>query len=135
MTAEILLSRLEKVQQKGRGRWAARCPAHADRSPSLAITEKDDGKVLMKCFAECSPESILDAVGLRFEDLFGDRLEKRHYSPERVPFPASDVLQALRNEALIVAVAAANVAKGRKLTDADHERLMLAAERIVRTVK
>ncbi|MBK6590648.1 MAG: DUF3987 domain-containing protein [Acidobacteria bacterium] len=47
----------------------ARCPAHDDKSPSLSITEKDD-KVLVHCFAGCTPDEILSAVGLEFRDLF-----------------------------------------------------------------
>lgn len=46
-------------------------------------------------------------------------------------FPARDVLEALANEALLVAVAAQNIASGVELTAADLERLMVAAERIM----
>ncbi|MEQ1600386.1 MAG: hypothetical protein ABL885_01305, partial [Methylophilaceae bacterium] len=34
---DTLLSKLDKVKQNGAGKWIARCPAHDDRSPSLAI--------------------------------------------------------------------------------------------------
>src|SRR5206468_1413212 len=29
----------------------------------------DDGRVLLHCFADCSPEQIVDAVGMRMADL------------------------------------------------------------------
>ena len=132
MTVENLISRLEKVRRTGTGRWVACCPAHADKSPSLAVTELDDGRVLIHCFAECSTEAVLGAVGMTFEDLFPERLPEHHYRPLKTPFPAADVLKCIRNESLIVAVTAANIAQGTKLSLADRERAMLAAERIAR---
>ena len=50
-----------------RGRWrgrygTARCPAHADRNPSLSISDGHDGKFLLKCFAGCSFTDILAAL-------------------------------------------------------------------------
>jgi hypothetical protein len=67
---ERVLDRLRsKPRRSGRG-WTARCPAHEDRTPSLSITETADGKVLVKCWAGCSTESVLAALGLRWSDLF-----------------------------------------------------------------
>jgi hypothetical protein len=34
--------------KSGRG-WAARCPTHDDCTPTLSISEADDGKVLVRC--------------------------------------------------------------------------------------
>ena len=70
---EMLLSRLEGVRGS-KGRYQAKCPAHDDRLPSLAITEAGD-KVLIHCFAGCSPVEILDAVGLELGDLFEGSLK------------------------------------------------------------
>ncbi len=64
----MILSRFDRVKKTSRG-IMARCPAHDDKSPSLSITEKDD-KVLVHCFAGCTPDEILSAVGLEFRDLF-----------------------------------------------------------------
>ncbi len=66
---ELILSRLDKVKQAGNG-YMARCPAHADKNPSLSITEGDDGRVLLKCFAGCTTEDIVKALGLTMADLF-----------------------------------------------------------------
>jgi putative DNA primase/helicase len=72
---EHVLDRLpSKPRRSGRG-WTARCPAHEDRTPSLSITETADGKVLMKCWAGCSTESVLAALGLRWSDLFPGRTD------------------------------------------------------------
>jgi hypothetical protein len=64
-----LLDRLEGVREAGPGRWQAECPAHDDTGPSLSITQKDDGDLLLYCHAGCPTRSVLNAVGLRFPDL------------------------------------------------------------------
>jgi DNA primase len=46
-----VLKRLEGVRQCN-GAWKALCPAHADREPSLSVTEGDDGRALVKSFLE-----------------------------------------------------------------------------------
>lgn len=50
--------------------WIARCPAHADRSPSLSIREGRDGRTLLRCFAGCDSTAIVRALGLSIADLF-----------------------------------------------------------------
>ncbi len=39
--------------------WAARCPAHDDRTPSLSIRDADNGKVLIHCHAGCEQEQVI----------------------------------------------------------------------------
>jgi len=129
-----LLSKLDKVKPTGRGRWIACCPAHEDRSPSLSVRELDDGRILLHCFAECEVTEVLGALGLAFEDLYPEKTSE-HGRKVRRPFPAHDVLQALAFEALVVSVAAANVARGVILSEADQERLLLAAARCQRAVE
>lgn len=65
---QTLLDRLKGVKAGGSG-WTAQCPGHPDKEPSLSISEADD-KILLHCHAGCSPEAILDAVGLKMADLF-----------------------------------------------------------------
>lgn len=72
MTLEDLLPRLEAVRARGTGRWSARCPAHADRSPSLSISE-GARVILLKCLAGCSLDEICTALGLTIADLYYDR--------------------------------------------------------------
>ena len=50
--------------------WASLCPAHDDNSPSLSISEGDDGRVLLKCHAECETADVIEALGLTMADLF-----------------------------------------------------------------
>src|ERR1035438_6152653 len=68
MTAREFVSKLQHAKKAPSG-WLARCPAHNDRNPSLSIGEKD-GKILLKCHAGCSTDSIVAAVGLQMSDLF-----------------------------------------------------------------
>ncbi len=68
---EQVLSHLKGVRASMRG-WRACCPAHADRKPSLSIGQGEQGQVLLKCFAGCSLERIVEAIGLTMTDLFPD---------------------------------------------------------------
>ena len=135
MSANALLDKLDGVKQTGTGRWLARCPAHDDRHPSLAVRELDDGRVLLHDFAGCDVGDILAAVGLRFDDLFAPRITAHAVRGERRPFPATDVLRAVEREALIVAVAASRIGNGAELTEEDRERLLLASSRLTTAVQ
>lgn len=72
MQLDALLERLDRVHSRGPGRFMARCPAHADRSPSLSICEGEDGRILLHDFGGCTVQEIVAAVGLRVTDLFSD---------------------------------------------------------------
>ena len=93
MLAEKLLVHLDSVQATGDGRWIARCPAHADKTPSLAVREVDD-RLLIHCFAGCGVADIVGAVGLKFSDLFPPRPDDpvTGRKPERKPFYAADAI-------------------------------------------
>lgn len=90
MTIHELLSRLGKVK-KTAGGYAACCPAHDDKNPSLSVAEKE-GKILIKCFAGCATETVLAALGLEFGDLGA---EARTFRESGRPYAA------LRNAELI----------------------------------
>ena len=130
MSADTLLAHLEAVKRTGRDRWIARCPAHEDRSPSLTIRETEDGKTLIHCFAGCTAHEIVSAVGLDLSDLFPPRTDGHFGKPQRRPFSAEDALRCLDFEATVVYLSAADMARGRALSDVERERLLLAAERI-----
>ncbi len=65
---ELMLSKLPDAKRNGKG-WYARCPAHDDRRPSLSIAEGDDGRALVNCHAGCTPQAIVEAVGLNLADV------------------------------------------------------------------
>ena len=48
-------------RQNGEG-YMCRCPAHDDRTPSLSVSEAEDGTVLFYCFAGCSQAEVMDAL-------------------------------------------------------------------------
>ena len=58
---EAILSKFERVAKSGAG-YKVLCPAHADKNPSLQITE-ENGKVLFYCHAGCSQEAVWKAIG------------------------------------------------------------------------
>jgi len=66
---ETVLSHLACVRKSVHG-WVARCPAHDDREPSLSVGLGHEGQILLTCFAGCSLERIVDAMGLTVADLF-----------------------------------------------------------------
>jgi hypothetical protein len=66
---QTLLARLQKVRKVTHG-WTARCPAHRDKHPSLSIDLGEQGQILLKCFAGCSLEAIVQAVGMSMTELF-----------------------------------------------------------------
>ena len=96
-----LLNQLHKVQSRGRDYYVACCPAHADKNPSLAV-KLDGEKILIKCWSGCDAQSILNAVGLDFEDVFPDREIYRQSGSERPTLSSSDALRIVKNEARII---------------------------------
>lgn len=72
MSVNKILERLETHRKTSANQWVAVCPSHDDRSPSLHIKEKEDGRILIHCKAGCGANEILDAMGLRYGDLFPD---------------------------------------------------------------
>lgn len=69
MTLNEVLSCLTGVTGRD-GQYMARCPAHDDRRASLSVSSGDDGRILLKCQAGCSTESVAAALGLSLSDLF-----------------------------------------------------------------
>lgn len=94
-----VLSCLDKVKPAGANKWKACCPAHADKNPSLAISETSEGVVLLKCWAGCTTREIVSAIGLELRDLFpGDKQPRRGPSKaaiehERMVFRIGQSLQ------------------------------------------
>lgn len=125
-----LLGNLDGVKKTGARDWIARCPAHSDKRPSLTITEKDDGRVLIHCFGGCGAADILSAIGLEFDALFPERLDDHRGKPVRRPWNPSALLKMMAFEASVVALAALRSGNGHTLTDADKQRMLLAHQRL-----
>ena len=129
MSADNLLQHLQKVKRTRPGNWLACCPAHEDKTASLSVRELDDGRVLVHCFAGCSIDEVLGAVGLTFDALYPEK-EINHGKPERRPFPAADILRAIAFESTLVLIAAADLLAGNPFNETDRARLALACSRI-----
>ncbi len=129
------LPRLERVAEVGAGRWIASCPTslhkYGDRSKGLAICEKDDGIILIKCFAGCGAADIVQSVGLELKDLFPAKTENFTQLKPHERWIPRHVISCLSHETLIVAIAASDIAAGKELSLKGNERLLTASERIV----
>ncbi|MGO1069534.1 hypothetical protein [Lysobacter sp. CA199] len=131
-----LLERLSHVRASRNG-WVARCPAHDDLGPSLAVAQGDDGRVLAYCFAGCNVQQIVNAIGLDVSDLF-DRAEAQDDAPARRPRPPVGAVHAywraalgvLDREATIIRLAGRQLAGGSALAPIDMQRLDVACERV-----
>lgn len=130
MDVTVLLSRLRKVKPNGRDKWLACCPAHEDRSPSLAIRVAEDGRLLVHCFAGCGAADVISAVGLEFGDLFPERITDHSVPRIRDPFTPLDALTCLAAESGVIAIAIADIAQSKPLNIEDAERVALASGRI-----
>lgn len=135
MQVEELLARLTKVKAAGQNKWVACCPAHEDRSPSLAIKESD-GTILLHCFAGCSPEDVAGAVGVEMHELFPPRRNEWEPGIEKpvkfgaVRFSSLDALRCLAGEGSVLLLLACDLAEGKVLSPDEQERLVTAVGRL-----
>lgn len=134
MSIDTFLSHVKGVRKAGKRAWLCSCPSHADSSPSLKVTHAEDGRVLIHCFAGCSPGEVLGAVGLSMEDLFEEPLYHRGKQLKRGIYPR-DVLIALKTEIMIVMISSFDLRKGKALSEVDQERLGLAYERLAEAIE
>jgi hypothetical protein len=123
-----ILDRLQKVKQTRHDQWIACCPAHDDKSPSLALKQCDNGKILVKCWAGCGIDDIVGAIGLELSDLFPN--DPGYAKQERSYFNAETILKALHREAIIMRLVATKIKQGISLTDDDIKRAEIAENRI-----
>jgi hypothetical protein len=88
MTAPVALvrERLERLGRRTRGRhhsFMAQCPTpdhgegRGDRHPSLHVSEGEDGRALVYCFAGCDLSDVLAPLRLEARDLFPNRASFR----------------------------------------------------------
>lgn len=128
----------EGLTPSPRGEWrTAACPFHGG-TDSLRVHVARGAWVCMSC-GEKGGDVLafhMKRHGLGFVEAAkalgawaeGGKPSKYRQAP--MPFTARDGLTALKDEALLAAVAACNVAHGVALTDEDRARLLQAARRI-----
>jgi len=128
MSIDNLLSRLDKVKPNGSGKWLACCPAHPDKSPSLAIKEID-GKILIHCFAGCQVSEIVSAIGLQLSDLMPENpTYQKGAKPPR--FNKYELFDRLAFESVILSLAIRQLLNGEMLEQSDLSRVLLAESTI-----
>jgi hypothetical protein len=122
---DTLLSRVHKLKKTGDGKWLACCPAHDDKSPSLAIKLADD-RILIHCFAGCDISAIVSTLELELSDLMPE--SKRHSRPDnkRPKFNKSEMFDRIVEESAILIVAIRQIFKGAPLNDNDMARVVKA---------
>jgi hypothetical protein len=94
-----VLARLPDARKHGKS-WRARCPEHQGKSQtSLAISEGDDGRALLKCHGGCATQEIVNALELEMANLFDDggRGERAPFA-SRKPFEHSNTSQQSSNK-------------------------------------
>lgn len=130
MKADLILNASRKVKKTGPSSWICCCTGHEDKSPSMTVRELDDGRVLVHCFAGCSVEEILSGAGLSFDALFPDKPQEQARGVRR-PFPVADILAAVADDAMHVAVFVANLGRpDHGIEPEDYVRFLQAACRI-----
>ena len=77
------LARALGGRRAGKG-WEARCPAHADKNPSLSIDEGEKG-VLIHCHAGCSQDAVIGALKTR--GMWGIAPERNGHDPSHMADP------------------------------------------------
>ena len=116
-----ILDRLDLVKESSDGRWRAKCPSHssdASRKRTLSVGAADSGAVLLNCFAGCSAEQIVSAVGLELKDLFPrDDYIKNHNHRPRIDYRAK--CDNARFAAAVVEAGANAIANG-EVTSKDN---------------
>ena len=117
------MNHFDGVRETGNGQYSCRCPAHEDKSASLGIKEGDGDRILLNCFAGCDVKSILESAGLEWKDILPDN---QLYQADKHSFNPFAVLKMIRDEVLIKGLTRADIRKGKKLEDKEHDRLMKA---------
>lgn len=113
------------AQRAGEGQWVAKCPAHDDKTPSLSISDGDNGTVLVHCFAGCSQTAVIDALRLR--GLWPDATPQQRLAAERREH------ESKRNHAEIVkAIGEAEITSGKsKEWSAEDRKVYKSSQQII----
>jgi hypothetical protein len=90
----------QEIVQALHGKWrgsygVVKCPAHADRSPSLRIRQGETGVPLVRCFAGCDSRDVIAAlsrIGV-WPEFDRDRSQHRQVRPIRQIVSAPQVYQ------------------------------------------
>lgn len=104
MNIHDFLLLLKNVKQNGANSWTALCPAHKDTENSIAVSEGDDGRILVNCFAGCKTDEVLASLGLKMDDLFvkTDKIAGGRDSLKNAPISASPPTSSITAPAITI---------------------------------
>lgn len=121
MSTQAILDRLGKVRGSN-GKYRSQCPAHGSTGLTLGIKECDDGTTLLKCFAGCSAEDILAAIGLPVSEMFND-------NPYDKPKYGKKEYERDLHDEMFYEIFKSDIKKGIKTTEAQKAQFRYIAER------
>ncbi|MBS0497063.1 MAG: hypothetical protein JSR51_05360 [Proteobacteria bacterium] len=117
-----VIGRLSKVRRIGEGRYVACCAVHQDRTPSLAVTQKPDGVILLHCFGcGAGGVDICNALGIDPATLFPPSDNPKYEKRNRSGFPARQLLHALHGDLIRLLVVANDLKKLNALSSDDRD--------------
>lgn len=70
MSIADILHKLDKVTSNATDQYRASCPSHNSQGQTLSLRELNDGRVLIHCFAGCSPTDVMESIGMALDDLY-----------------------------------------------------------------
>jgi len=116
-----LLAMGKKCVRRG-DKIQGQCPAHDDRNPSFwaAISNRDGDSLVFGCSSGCSGSDIMAALGLRWDQIKAD-----DYRSERSRFHRRESV-----DSLVIEIARADRASGKRLSEKDRERELQAFKRM-----
>ena len=135
VTAQQLLQRLDGIRKEGSG-WRARCPSCNGHNRDVLSIALGDRRVLVHCFAGCTQDEVLEAVGLTWKDLQPPRNwpatpeEKRKWRQAQREVSTAVALEMLAREVVVLRAASARLVRWQALSEEDDKRLAEAARRI-----
>jgi hypothetical protein len=130
---EDFISRMHGVKKTGNNRWICKCPSHQDKTASLSVSQEEDGRILINCFAGCDTYSILRSAGMDWQDVMPEsRLGE--FKPKKTVIYASEGLKLLQHETRVLLLIAYDLKKGVVLDDT-MERLEKAMDRVNRIIE
>lgn len=117
-----IISILSKFRRIGEGRYVACCAVHQDRTPSLTVTQKPDGIILVHCFGcGVGGVDICNALGINPSTLFPPTDNPKYEKRNRGGFSAWQLLHALQGDLIRLLVVANDLKKLNALSSDDRD--------------
>ena len=117
-----IISRLNKVRRIGEGRYVACCAVHPDKNPSLTVTQKPDGIILIHCHGcGAGGVDICNALGIDPANLFPPSDNPKYQKQTRNGFSSWQLLNALRTDLIRLLVIANDLKKLNVLSVDDRD--------------